>query len=64
MIKRKRFQPIVNDLRKIKEKFSTKFEKDTYPVCKKFGCGKKLTPMEYLCSEFCFKHQQEKNQKK
>jgi hypothetical protein len=25
------------------------------PVCKKFGCGKLLTPTEFLYGEYCFR---------
>lgn len=32
------------------------------PICNQFGCGKELTPTEYLYSEYCFKCQRSKNQ--
>lgn len=30
-------------------------------ICKEFGCAKNLTAMEYLMSEYCFAHAQNKN---
>lgn len=33
-------------------------------VCKQFGCGKTLSNIESLYSEYCFKHQQQINQNK
>lgn len=32
---------------------------DTDIVCKAFGCDKKLSHIEYLYSDYCFKHQLE-----
>lgn len=34
--------------------------KDTYQVCKKFGCGKRLKDYESLFSDYCFSHAQKK----
>ena len=36
-----------------KEKFP---DNDDAPICKEFGCGKKLSPTEYLYSKYCFQH--------
>ena len=36
-------------------KQSQTFKGGTSPICKTFECGKRLTPMEYLYSEYCFK---------
>jgi len=41
-----------------------KFQGNTNPYCKTNGCGKRLTPMEYLYSEYCFKCNQTLNEMK
>lgn len=43
---------------KMRERFED--GKGDAPRCKKFGCGKILTPTEFLYGEYCFPHAQEK----
>jgi hypothetical protein len=40
------------------------FQGGTNPICKTSGCGKKLTPMEFLYSEYCFKCNQNQHEMK
>jgi hypothetical protein len=37
---------------------------DTEKVCKFFGCGKHLSAIQSMLSDYCFKHQQAINQQK
>lgn len=46
-----------------KQREEKEFKSINPVVCKMFGCGKHLSPTEYLCSEYCFKHAQEVKQK-
>lgn len=52
-----------NNIKSRYDKPVDKFNIPNAPICKHFGCSKILSPIEYLHSEYCFKHQQEINQK-
>jgi len=36
----------------------------TDQICKQFGCGKHLSHIEAMYSDYCFKHAREQNKKK
>jgi len=44
-----------------RSKARERFDGHDAPTCKEFGCGKILTPTEYLFSEYCFVHARKNN---